>query len=137
MYHAAMGAMQGMNLQQIYARIEDVLWDTQKVRTLSIAWCCGVRRRRMRPCDLWRRDPLQLLTLHLLILLERNRRSGSSGYVIVSSRKKIERRRLASARQARTVGQSKSQSERFPPSPSFFRFLSSCSISGTFPSGTS
>jgi hypothetical protein len=50
MYHAAMGAMQGMNLQQIYARIEDVLWDTQKVTTLSIAWCCGVRRRRM--CDL-------------------------------------------------------------------------------------
>jgi hypothetical protein len=42
MYHAAMGAMQGMNLQQIYARIEDVLWDTQKVTTVSIAWCCGV-----------------------------------------------------------------------------------------------
>jgi protein Mpv17 len=35
MYHAAMGAMQGMNLEQIVRRIEDVLWDTQKVRTLS------------------------------------------------------------------------------------------------------
>jgi len=32
MYHAAMGAMQGMNGQQIYDRIADVLWDTQKVR---------------------------------------------------------------------------------------------------------
>lgn len=29
LYHGAMGAMQGMNLEQIYNRIADVLWDTQ------------------------------------------------------------------------------------------------------------
>ncbi len=29
LYHGAMGAMQGMNLTQIYDRIADVLWDTQ------------------------------------------------------------------------------------------------------------
>jgi hypothetical protein len=29
LYHGAMGAMQGMNLDQIYDRIADVLWDTQ------------------------------------------------------------------------------------------------------------
>lgn len=29
LYHGAMGAMQGMNLTQIYDRIKDVLWDTQ------------------------------------------------------------------------------------------------------------
>ncbi|KAL7553033.1 hypothetical protein ACHAWF_016279 [Thalassiosira exigua] len=29
LYHGAMGAMQGMNLNQIYDRIADVLWDTQ------------------------------------------------------------------------------------------------------------
>eukprot|EP00956_Cyclotella_meneghiniana_P004536 scaffold5584_cov76-Cyclotella_meneghiniana.AAC.6 len=29
LYHGAMGAMQGMGLDQIYKRIEDVLWDTQ------------------------------------------------------------------------------------------------------------
>lgn len=29
LYHGAMGAMQGMSLDQIYHRIEDVLWDTQ------------------------------------------------------------------------------------------------------------
>jgi protein Mpv17 len=32
MYHAAMGAMQGMNYNQIVKRIEDVLWDTQKAQ---------------------------------------------------------------------------------------------------------
>lgn len=31
LYHAAMGAMQGMNGDQIVQRIQDVLWDTQKV----------------------------------------------------------------------------------------------------------
>jgi len=37
MYHGAMGAMQGMNPQQIYDRIKDVLWDTQvRIRTNSI-----------------------------------------------------------------------------------------------------
>jgi protein Mpv17 len=29
LYHGAMGAMQGMSLDQIYTRIADVLWDTQ------------------------------------------------------------------------------------------------------------
>lgn len=29
LYHGAMGAMQGMNVEQIYNRIADVLWDTQ------------------------------------------------------------------------------------------------------------
>mmetsp|Transcript_27230 Transcript_27230/g.57265 ORF Transcript_27230/g.57265 Transcript_27230/m.57265 type:complete len:306 (-) Transcript_27230:153-1070(-) len=29
LYHGAMGAMQGMNMTQIYDRIADVLWDTQ------------------------------------------------------------------------------------------------------------
>lgn len=29
LYHGAMGAMQGMNLNQTYDRISDVLWDTQ------------------------------------------------------------------------------------------------------------
>jgi protein Mpv17 len=29
LYHGAMGAMQGMNMDQIYNRIADVLWDTQ------------------------------------------------------------------------------------------------------------
>jgi hypothetical protein len=42
MYHAAMGAMQGMNLLQIYARIEDVLWDTQKVGTRSRGAVCAI-----------------------------------------------------------------------------------------------
>jgi len=32
MYHGAMGAMQGLTLDQIYKRIEDVLWDTQKAQ---------------------------------------------------------------------------------------------------------
>jgi protein Mpv17 len=32
MYHGAMGAMQGHNLNQIYDRIEDVLWETQKAQ---------------------------------------------------------------------------------------------------------
>eukprot|EP00934_Nitzschia_sp_Nitz4_P003384 Nitzschia sp. Nitz4//scaffold92_size79448//25933//35941//NITZ4_005388-RA/size79448-processed-gene-0.72-mRNA-1//-1//CDS//3329560177//3374//frame0 len=32
MYHGAMGAMQGMTPQQIYDRIADVLWDTQKAQ---------------------------------------------------------------------------------------------------------
>jgi major membrane immunogen (membrane-anchored lipoprotein) len=32
MYHGAMGAMQGMSLQQIYDRIADVLWETQKAQ---------------------------------------------------------------------------------------------------------
>jgi protein Mpv17 len=32
MYHAAMGAMQGMNGTQIVERIQDVLWDTQKAQ---------------------------------------------------------------------------------------------------------
>lgn len=30
-----MGAMQGMNLNQIYDRIADVLWDTQKAQWVS------------------------------------------------------------------------------------------------------
>jgi len=29
LYHGAMGAMQGMNFQQMYDRVSDVLWDTQ------------------------------------------------------------------------------------------------------------
>ena len=29
LYHGAMGAMQGMNVDQVYDRIADVLWDTQ------------------------------------------------------------------------------------------------------------
>lgn len=32
LYHGAMGAMQGMSPQQIYDRISDVLWDTQKAQ---------------------------------------------------------------------------------------------------------
>eukprot|EP00559_Dactyliosolen_fragilissimus_P002770 CAMPEP_0184856402 /NCGR_PEP_ID=MMETSP0580-20130426/1589_1 /TAXON_ID=1118495 /ORGANISM="Dactyliosolen fragilissimus" /LENGTH=203 /DNA_ID=CAMNT_0027351417 /DNA_START=466 /DNA_END=1077 /DNA_ORIENTATION=+ len=32
MYHGAMGAMQGMNSSEIYSRIENVLWDTQKAQ---------------------------------------------------------------------------------------------------------
>ena len=32
MYHGAMGAMQGMTGQQIYDRIADVLWETQKAQ---------------------------------------------------------------------------------------------------------
>lgn len=32
LYHGAMGAMQGKSLQQIYDRIADVLWDTQKAQ---------------------------------------------------------------------------------------------------------
>lgn len=32
MYHGAMGAMQGLNLEQIYNRIADVLWETQKAQ---------------------------------------------------------------------------------------------------------
>ena len=32
MYHGAMGAMQGMTMTQIYDRIADVLWDTQKAQ---------------------------------------------------------------------------------------------------------
>jgi len=32
MYHAAMGLMQGMTFHQIYQRLEDVLWDTQKAQ---------------------------------------------------------------------------------------------------------
>ena len=32
MYHGAMGAMQGMTPQQIYDRIADVLWETQKAQ---------------------------------------------------------------------------------------------------------
>jgi protein Mpv17 len=32
MYHGAMGAMQGQNLEQIYHRIMDVLWETQKAQ---------------------------------------------------------------------------------------------------------
>lgn len=32
MYHAAMGAMQGQNLDQIIQRIKDVLWETQKAQ---------------------------------------------------------------------------------------------------------
>lgn len=32
LYHGAMGAMQGQNLEQIYNRIKDVLWDTQKAQ---------------------------------------------------------------------------------------------------------
>lgn len=35
MYHGAMGAMQGLTLQQIYDRIADVLWDTQKAQWVS------------------------------------------------------------------------------------------------------
>jgi protein Mpv17 len=30
LYHGAMGAMQGKSFQQIYDRIADVIWDTQK-----------------------------------------------------------------------------------------------------------
>eukprot|EP00571_Detonula_confervacea_P004825 CAMPEP_0172317642 /NCGR_PEP_ID=MMETSP1058-20130122/32286_1 /TAXON_ID=83371 /ORGANISM="Detonula confervacea, Strain CCMP 353" /LENGTH=298 /DNA_ID=CAMNT_0013032255 /DNA_START=34 /DNA_END=930 /DNA_ORIENTATION=+ len=32
LYHGAMGAMQGMNLTQMYDRVADVLWDTQKAQ---------------------------------------------------------------------------------------------------------
>lgn len=32
LYHGSMGAMQGMTFQQIYDRIADVLWDTQKAQ---------------------------------------------------------------------------------------------------------
>lgn len=32
LYHGAMGAMQGMSFDQIYNRISDVLWDTQKAQ---------------------------------------------------------------------------------------------------------
>lgn len=32
MYHGAMGAMQGLSMAQIYDRIADVLWDTQKAQ---------------------------------------------------------------------------------------------------------
>jgi protein Mpv17 len=32
MYHGAMGAMQGMGAQDIYDRIGDVLWETQKAQ---------------------------------------------------------------------------------------------------------
>jgi len=32
MYHGAMGAMQGLNIQQICDRISDVLWETQKAQ---------------------------------------------------------------------------------------------------------
>lgn len=32
LYHGAMGAMQGKSLEQIYDRIADVLWDTQKAQ---------------------------------------------------------------------------------------------------------
>lgn len=32
MYHGTMGAMQGLTLDQIYKRVEDVLWDTQKAQ---------------------------------------------------------------------------------------------------------
>jgi major membrane immunogen (membrane-anchored lipoprotein) len=32
MYHGFMGLMQGMTPQQIYKRIEDVLWETQKAQ---------------------------------------------------------------------------------------------------------
>lgn len=32
LYHGAMGAMQGLNTNQIYDRIADVLWDTQKAQ---------------------------------------------------------------------------------------------------------
>lgn len=35
MYHAAMGAMQGMTPDQIYDRIADVLMDTQKAQWVS------------------------------------------------------------------------------------------------------
>jgi len=34
MYHGFMGAMQGMTVDQIYHRIADVLWDTQKAQWL-------------------------------------------------------------------------------------------------------
>jgi hypothetical protein len=32
MYHGAMGTLQGHNVNQIYDRIEDVLWETQKAQ---------------------------------------------------------------------------------------------------------
>jgi len=32
LYHGAMGALQGMTIHQIYDRIKDVLWDTQKAQ---------------------------------------------------------------------------------------------------------
>jgi protein Mpv17 len=32
LYHGAMGAMQGLTLDQIYKRIEDLLWETQKAQ---------------------------------------------------------------------------------------------------------
>jgi protein Mpv17 len=32
MYHGAMGAMQGFSPQEIYDRIADVLWETQKAQ---------------------------------------------------------------------------------------------------------
>ena len=32
LYHGAMGAMQGMTANQIYDRIADVLWETQKAQ---------------------------------------------------------------------------------------------------------
>lgn len=38
MYHGAMGFMQGMNGQQVYDRIADVLWETQKVGS-SMIYC--------------------------------------------------------------------------------------------------
>merc|ERR1711982_58459 len=34
LYHGVMGAMQGMSLYQIYNRLGDVIWDTQKAQ-----WC--------------------------------------------------------------------------------------------------
>ena len=36
LYHGAMGAMQGMTFNEIYQRIESVLWETQKVRTYLV-----------------------------------------------------------------------------------------------------
>ena len=35
LYHGVMGAMQGMTAQQIYNRIADVLWETQKAQWVS------------------------------------------------------------------------------------------------------
>ena len=46
MYHAAMGAMQGMTPDQIYDRIADVLMDTQKAQ-----WVGGKMARR-HPCKM-------------------------------------------------------------------------------------
>ena len=37
LYHGAMGAMQGMNLTQIYNRIADVLWETQLLQWIFVS----------------------------------------------------------------------------------------------------